>query len=212
VTDEAEDHKTASKRGKQTRERILEVAEQLIAEHGVEAFELKEVAARVGIRSPSIFAHFKGREDLAEAVARRVGIQVVDHFRPEGETPRQMVNAAVRSMVLHLASNPAHARILLADLARHREGGGPSGSAVQLGEAHHQVGRLIAHGQTLGVFRELRTDLFTAQMIGAILAALAWYGFPAEGGVPGPIEVEDIICESSRMGWHLLAASPDADE
>ena len=77
---QAKEAKGPGRRGQQTRERILEVAEELIARHGVEAFELKEVAARVGIRSPSIFAHFKGREDLAECVSRRVGETIVAQF------------------------------------------------------------------------------------------------------------------------------------
>jgi AcrR family transcriptional regulator len=52
-----------------TRDRILEVAEELIALHGMEGFQLKDVAERVGIRPPSIFAHFRSREAVGEAVA-----------------------------------------------------------------------------------------------------------------------------------------------
>ncbi len=52
--------------------RILDAAEQLFAELGYHGVTLKDVAARVGISSPLIHYHFKGKESLYEAVwARR---------------------------------------------------------------------------------------------------------------------------------------------
>jgi len=55
-----------------TRDRILEVAEEIISRSGMEGMRLKDVAARVGIQPPSIFAHFEGREAIGNAVAARV--------------------------------------------------------------------------------------------------------------------------------------------
>jgi len=55
-----------------TRERILEVAEEIIARHGMEGLRLKDVAESVGIQPPSVFTHFDGREAIGDAVAHRV--------------------------------------------------------------------------------------------------------------------------------------------
>ncbi len=67
--------------GGDTRERILEVAEELISLHGMEGLRLKDVAERVGIRPPSIFAHFEGRDAIGDAVAQRVLEQLAEVLR-----------------------------------------------------------------------------------------------------------------------------------
>jgi AcrR family transcriptional regulator len=55
-----------------TRERLIEVAVALIEERGVGRLRLREVAERVGIQEPSIYAFFKNRDDLVvEASAAR---------------------------------------------------------------------------------------------------------------------------------------------
>jgi AcrR family transcriptional regulator len=57
---------------KETPERILDAAEALFAEKGYKATSLGEVAERVGIRSPSLYNHFKNKEALYQAVLNRL--------------------------------------------------------------------------------------------------------------------------------------------
>ena len=47
-----------------TAERILDAAEDLFAEKGYRATSLGDVADRVGIRSPSLYNHFRNKEAL----------------------------------------------------------------------------------------------------------------------------------------------------
>jgi len=55
-----------------TRKRLIEAAVALIEERGVTRLRLREVAERVGIQEPSIYAFFRNREDLVdEASAAR---------------------------------------------------------------------------------------------------------------------------------------------
>jgi AcrR family transcriptional regulator len=212
VTDETEDKLKRAGRGHRTRERILEVAEELIARHGVEGFELKDVAAKVGIRSPSIFAHFKGREDLAEAVARRVGEAVVEQFPVQGDSPEGVLRAAVGNLVQHLSRNPAHVRILLADLGRHREVNQLSGSAEQVLEAAGRVKGVLEHGHAQGVFRKVRPDEYIAFMLGGILSSLAWYGWDEDGRLQGPLTVERIERDAQEMAVRFLMLRPGDDD
>ena len=59
------------KKGEVTRERILDAAEALFAERGFEGASLREVAARVGLRNPSLYNHFDSKESLYAAVLER---------------------------------------------------------------------------------------------------------------------------------------------
>ncbi len=55
-----------------TAERILDAAEDLFAEKGYSATSLGDVADRVGIRSPSLYNHFRNKEALYTAVLDRL--------------------------------------------------------------------------------------------------------------------------------------------
>lgn len=49
-----------------TKERILQEALRLFSERGYEAVGMDEIAAAVGIKTPSIYSHFKGKQDLVD--------------------------------------------------------------------------------------------------------------------------------------------------
>ena len=55
-----------------TAQRILDAAEDLFAEKGYSATSLGDVADRVGIRSPSLYNHFRNKEALYVAVLERL--------------------------------------------------------------------------------------------------------------------------------------------
>ena len=58
--------------GDVTAARILDAAEELFAERGYAGTTLRDVAGRVGVRNPSIYNHFAGKEALYQAVLERV--------------------------------------------------------------------------------------------------------------------------------------------
>ena len=59
------------RKGELTAERILDVAEELFAERGYAGTTLRAVAMRVGLRIPSLYNHFPGKEALYVAVLER---------------------------------------------------------------------------------------------------------------------------------------------
>lgn len=51
-----------------TKERLIKAALELFSENGYEGTSVDQIAKAVGIKTPSIYAHFKGKEELLGAV------------------------------------------------------------------------------------------------------------------------------------------------
>ena len=47
-----------------SKERIKREAMRLFVEHGVDAVSMRDIADAVGMKAPSLYAHFRSREDL----------------------------------------------------------------------------------------------------------------------------------------------------
>ena len=61
-----------------TRERILEIAEERFAKQGFAATSISEIAVRVGISSPGIYKHFSNKLAIYEAVCERLMAPLVE--------------------------------------------------------------------------------------------------------------------------------------
>ncbi len=97
-----------------TAERILDVAEAIFAERGYDATSLSDIAEGVGIRTPSLYNHFKNKENLYVAVLERLldpFFEMLDGFlsQPLDATRGDEIIAA---MMDHHARAPNLARLL----------------------------------------------------------------------------------------------------
>ena len=106
-----------------TPDRILDAAEDLFAEKGYSATSLGDVADRVGIRSPSLYNHFRNKEALYQAVLERL---LTDFSAPLEQLASEPVT---QERVLHWLEaivRPHHANPNLARLLQHAAlSGGP---------------------------------------------------------------------------------------
>jgi AcrR family transcriptional regulator len=193
-----------------TREKIIEAAEGLIAAHGAEGFQLKDVADAVGIRPPSVYAHFESREAICRAVAHRLfdGIKAAVRLDQPGDPMLAMLRL-LDDYVRYLAERPAHLRLVLRDLANTafppRDPDAPSEEEVwqPLSEAFRA---LVQRGIDSGCFRPLRLDSVQAQLVGAIAANLCWGGWDEAGNPITRVPIEEIVSESQDLAVRLLRA------
>ena len=106
-----------------TAQRILDAAEDLFAKKGYSATSLGDVADKVGIRSPSLYNHFKNKEALYQAVLNRL----LDNFtRPLEELTKTEVTQDRLMEWLDTIVRLHHANPNLARLLQHAAlSGGP---------------------------------------------------------------------------------------
>ncbi|QFU76954.1 TetR/AcrR family transcriptional regulator [Halioglobus maricola] len=107
-----------------TAERILDAAEDLFAKKGYRATSLGDVADRVGIRSPSLYNHFRNKEALYQAVLERL---IAEFSGPLAALSSQKVPDKDRVMQwLETIVRQHHANPNLARLLQHAAlSGGP---------------------------------------------------------------------------------------
>jgi len=199
--------KDPEQRSPGTREKILDAAERLIALHGVEGFQVKDAAAAVGIRPASVYAHFEGRDAIAQAVNARLYAGIVEDALPgeEGD-PEELLLRLVRNMVHYYAAYPAHLRLSLRDLAQEsfplEEPGPPS--AVYWAKIVEAFSSLVERGVESGRFRQLRPEGLQAQLVGATMASLCWLGWDESGNCVSGVTVDEIVREAQDLLLRLL--------
>jgi AcrR family transcriptional regulator len=100
-----------------TKERILDAAETLFAEHGFEATSLRMITGAAGVNLAAVNYHFHSKEALVEAVfSRRIGpinqerlrlLEICEKAAGEGPPPIEELFRAFVEPPLRMRGNPA---------------------------------------------------------------------------------------------------------
>lgn len=112
----SEDLKLNKPRRRNTKEKIIDEAESLAALHGIEHLKLQDVADKIGIKLPSVYAHFSGREDILAAMGARIskGISQL-YIVKNGEAPIETLKRGAQDFLQFLGEHPAYFRLMLRD-------------------------------------------------------------------------------------------------
>jgi len=98
-----------------TREVILDTAERLFAERGVDGVALRDLARAMNLTAPSLYNHFPSKQALYEAVLERglrpILTAVVGSRHPGALRPDQ-IGATVQALVTHFTTHPYMARLV----------------------------------------------------------------------------------------------------
>lgn len=202
----------AETRNAGTREKILEAAERLIAIHGMEGLQLKDVADAVGIRPPSLYAHFESRDDLAREVANRLYRRIAEDVKldPSGD-PMEVLLRMLWNMVHYLASHPAQLRFILRDLAQNPATKlEPENLPQQIWrEISDRIDAFLRSGIEAGHFRPMRPEAVHAQLVGATAANLCWVGWDEGGNPIAGVPIDEIARETQDLARRLLRVPDD---
>ncbi len=110
-----------------TKGAILDSAERLMAEHGIDGVSLRQILSAAGANTAALHYHFGSKEKLIEAILRRQGVDInlrrralLDAIDASGRTPtvRDVVDALLDPMTELLDRHGEAGRRFLRFLAR----------------------------------------------------------------------------------------------
>jgi AcrR family transcriptional regulator len=111
--DRAPDRRTA--RRDATKAEIVAAAWELVREHGLAALSLRDLAARVGMRAPSIYQYFPSKHAIYDAMFGQAAAEALAQIPPPAranESARAAFRKAARSFFDFATSDPARAQLL----------------------------------------------------------------------------------------------------
>jgi AcrR family transcriptional regulator len=106
--------------GDKTRTRILEVAENLIAQKGYEGAGMGEIAKQTGINKATIYYHFKDKKDILVSLFNQILEALELHIRkPEKE--EKTIPEKIKGEILFLRSKKKILSILLVEALKEKD-------------------------------------------------------------------------------------------
>ncbi|HEX2739396.1 MAG TPA: TetR/AcrR family transcriptional regulator [Rubrobacter sp.] len=175
--------------GSETKARVMDVGEAMLAEEGYRGVSLEEIARRVGVSKPALYYHFpEGKEQLFVEIAHRALRQHREGLEREmasAEDGAGRLRAAARWLMgQNEVGNPTNE---LRDVARFvHERHRASLAEGFYGALYGPIRRAIAAAIDSGEFRRNDPDFLTWAFLGLASSMLDVARTPAESPVPRP--------------------------
>lgn len=176
-----------------TRQLIVQHAIELFAESGYSNTSLDDIAARSGIKKPSLYHYIRTKEDLLYEIQ----LAFVDELLSEvnallatASTAEEKVRACFRAVMRLIARRKLEMTILINET-------GPMSTkrlhkiSSKRDELQRIFERAVSEGMDEGAFRELPPTLTALAALGSVTWAYRWYD---ARGVP-PDEVADLFVD-----------------
>lgn len=191
------------------RQRILEAALELLAEHGYEGTSLQQVADRVGLHKSSLFHHFRSKEELAREVHRGLAERLLARLEPllAEEPPRfESLLGALEASADHFAAEPASARLLMRLLVttRQTEGGlrdpfvAAPGEVDAIDRVLALVGAWLARARAAGVIRYVPVRHTVLNLMGLVLLYPAVFHHVPAAALRGDPRAPEVLASRKR--------------
>jgi AcrR family transcriptional regulator len=149
---------------------IVANAWDLARENGITGVSLRELASRVGMRQPSLYAYFDSKDALYDAMFADGNRQLLDHLGNVElpQDPRASLKAFVRAWLDFAQADLARCALLF---ERHLPGFTPSPAAYAL--AQEALRPLVDLAHAAGVIHQGDVDCIVAVAAGLLEAQIA---------------------------------------
>jgi AcrR family transcriptional regulator len=103
-----------AERREATKTEILDVAWELVRAEGLAALNLRDLAAKVGMRPPSLYSYFDSKHAIYDAMFVQGNLELLARFEavPETDDPVEALRAGGRMFVQFGVEDPARALLL----------------------------------------------------------------------------------------------------
>jgi AcrR family transcriptional regulator len=178
------------------REQVLRVAEALFARAGYRGVGLREIAAQVGIRAPSLFKHFASKQALYNAVLLTIFARLNDVATClAGEEPFAVRLERFLGGYVDLVANDPHVVPLLFRELMERSEVMDADTRRAASEIYRRIDAFLEAGQRAGAFRPA-VDRFRFQI--AITGAILYHGLAAR---PYQTALLERVAPPDRAAW-----------
>jgi AcrR family transcriptional regulator len=166
--DTTEDRSLADRRADATRAAVLDAARELCAERGLAGWSMRDLATRVGLKAPTLYAYFANKHAIYDALFRqgwdelgaRAG-RAVDKLRRPGTHRRDAFRRSAHLVADFAVEDPARYQLMFQRVIPDYEPS-PEAYAASVRVLHHLVEAL----HIMGVDDPAAVDLWTALVTG----------------------------------------------
>lgn len=154
------------------RQQLIDLTIDLISEYGYAYTSLQRIADAASISKATVLYHFANKSEIIQAAYESVLTTLTGSVRvavEAAETPAAAVEAYLTSMLGYIATNPAHARLMI----RSMEAADSGVDGVQSTPARWApLAELIAQAQTTGQYASTIDPRAHAVALGGAIDAL----------------------------------------
>jgi AcrR family transcriptional regulator len=160
-----------------TADAVLDAALTLFAERGYHGTAVSQIAASLGIRTPSLYNHMRSKQDLLEAIIGRTVDGVLDDFRTAVDDlndPVERLRRAIRVYALRHATHRREALVANRDTTSLPE---PARTRIRQRERDHEraVRAIISDGAGTGDFHVDSPALASFAILEMCLGIARWF-------------------------------------
>ena len=163
-----------------TKERILDAALTLFAENGYDGTSVEQIANIVGIKAPSLYKHYKGKEDILNALIDSAETWYEEMFGSEnniGEVPQSREEFIKMTMerISFTMRDPIirKTRILLVQEQFRNERISEATTRHQLDGIQRMYAKIIEGMMDEGIVKSDDSDLLAAELTAPVVLQIA---------------------------------------
>jgi AcrR family transcriptional regulator len=159
-----------AERREATRAEILEAAWELARDHGLAGLSLRDIAARIGMRPPSLYWYFESKHAIYDAMFAEGNLELLRRMAAEDwpDEPRALMRRLARIFVEFSSEDAARSQLLFQRTIPDFE---PSAESYALAVEVLEGGREML--AAAGVTEPANFDLWTAVVAGLASQQLA---------------------------------------
>ena len=160
------------------REEIVQAALQIIGDKGMHALTITEIAGRAGMSDANIYRHFKGKQEILEALGDFISETVIGKaagIAAGSGTAQQKLSIIFRSHIALIATHPGLPRFMFSEEIHLGDPHLAKTMASKIAGYTETLGKIIATGIKAGEFRPLSPRETALPLLGMIpFTALRW--------------------------------------